>query len=62
MEPTIKYHYRGPIERGNGKPRYDWKDGWSEGEDGHVLYPWMTRRECQRDAKARGCKAVFVRD
>ena len=57
---TITYHYRGLIERG---PRYDWREGYSAvGENGGVLYPWSTKRECQREAKKQGKKAVFVRE
>ena len=62
MNPVITYHYRGMIERGNGKPGYTWYEGYSAiGENGGVLYPWMTYRECQRDAKAQGARAVFFR-
>lgn len=54
---TITYTYRGQIERGAD---YHWCDGYSETTaEGHVLYPWMTRQECQRDAKAQGAKAQF---
>ncbi len=54
----IKYAYRGGIERGAD---YHWVDGYSEtSPSGHVFYPWMTRRECQQDAKAKGGKAFFV--
>lgn len=30
--------------------------------DGGVLYPWMTRRECQHDAKAIGKRAAVFAD
>lgn len=54
------YEYRGQIERGTGKPGYKWVNGYSQvSPDGGVLYPLMTRRECQQDAKARGRKAEF---
>lgn len=57
----IVYEYRGGIERGNGKPGYDWHSGFSPTtKEGHVVYPWLTKRECQRDAKRYGSKAVFV--
>lgn len=60
---TITYHYRGMIERGNGKPGYTWHEGWSENsESGHPLYGWMTKRECQKEARDQGAKAVFVRN
>lgn len=56
---TIVYHYRGGIERGTGTS-YEWRNGYSENnEDGSVTYPWMTVRECQADARARGAKASF---
>ncbi len=58
---TITYTYRGEVERGNGKPGYDWHAGYSETTpEGHALAPWMTYRECLADAKARGCKAVCI--
>lgn len=58
---VIYYYYRGPIERGTGKG-YDWRDGYSENsEDGNPLYGWMTKHECQDDARKRGCRALFVR-
>lgn len=59
-KPEIQYHYRGIDERRLGK-RCRWVETYSEqGEHGPV-YPWMTRRECQADAKRRGARAVFVR-
>jgi hypothetical protein len=58
-KPAIRYHYRGLIERGRN---YDWKEGYSEGEGQTITYPWMTRRECQSDARKRGARAVFVRE
>lgn len=55
--PEIIYHYRGQIERGAD---YHWADGYSRNSvEGGVLYPWMTKRECQTDAKELGGKAVF---
>ena len=60
-QETITYHYRGHIERGNGRS-YAWRDGYSEaGEGGGVMYPWSTKSECQQEAKAKGCRAKFVR-
>jgi len=54
---NITYTYRGSVERGRD---YRWQDGYSEtSADGGVLYPWMTRRECQQDAKSKGGKALF---
>jgi hypothetical protein len=56
-DKLITYTYRGQIERG---PDYHWIDGYSEtAEDEGVLYPWMTRRECQQDARAKGAVAQF---
>jgi hypothetical protein len=55
----VIYSYRGRVERGIGG-RYVWRKGYSATtQDGGVLYPWMTKRECQRQAKAEGHKAVF---
>lgn len=61
MKPVITYHYRGQIERGNGKPGYTCYEGYSETIDNGISYPWMTYRECQRDAKAQGATARFAR-
>lgn len=56
---TITYYYRGLIERG---PNYTWREGYSaQSETGGILYPWMTKRECQHDARVKGAKAIFVR-
>lgn len=58
-EETITYYYRGQIERGTG---YEWRDGYSANSaDGNPLYPWMTQRECQTDARLQGKRAVFQR-
>jgi len=57
-KPEIKYYYRGMTE----SLRYNWIEGYSEGENDIVSYPWMGKRQCQADAKARGCKAVFIRE
>jgi hypothetical protein len=57
---TVTYFYRGKVERGNGKPGYDWHNGYSEtAADGSVTYPWLTRRECIADAQSQGAKAQF---
>lgn len=59
----IEYIYRGKVERWSPSKRsYVWHNGYSQnGESGGVLYPWMTVRECQADAKAQGGRATFVR-
>ena len=65
--PVATYVFRGSVERvrsrGQGRVgTYVWHDGYSEdAPGGGVSYPWMTKRECQRDARERGCRAVFVR-
>jgi hypothetical protein len=51
---TITFVRVGSVERG---PKYEWRDGYSENGN---TYPWLTMREAQADAKARGCKATFV--
>lgn len=57
---TITYIYRGGMEVGTGEPGYRWTDGYSPNSaEGHMTAPWMTKRECQADAKAKGAKAVF---
>jgi len=56
---TITYFYRGGVERGTGNG-YEWRNGYSETVEGSILYPWMTRRECQEDARRRGAKAEFA--
>lgn len=61
MKPIIRYHYRGRVERLTqlGR-RCRWVEAYSEqGEHGPV-YPWMSRRECQADAKRRGARAAFT--
>jgi len=59
-KPTITYYYRGLIERGSD---YHWTKGYSANSDDNLpLYPWETFRECQRDAKLKGARAVFVED
>lgn len=56
---TITYIYRGGVERGTGSG-YVWHDGYSpNSDDGHMTAPWMTKRECQSDAKQRGAIAIF---
>lgn len=58
---TITYIYRGQVERGDGKPGYDWHAAYSEtSPEGQVLYPWMTHAECLADAKSRHARAVFT--
>ena len=59
MSKKIVYHYRGQIER-HRRGHFWWARGYSEELDGGVGYPWMTRQECLRDAKARGATATFV--
>ncbi len=59
---VFEYHYRGRIERPDGRGSYRWVEGWSEnGETGGVLYPWMTRAEARQEAKRSGGRAVFRR-
>jgi hypothetical protein len=56
----IVYWFRGQIEKGSNYKCYKWADGYSaKSENGMVLYPWMTKKECRQDAKEQGCKAVF---
>jgi hypothetical protein len=56
---AIVYTYRGGIERGVGR-RY--VDGYSPTTtEGHIIYPWMTKAECRKDAKLLGFRALFVR-
>jgi len=58
-QKTITYVYQGLVERGSD---YHLVEGYAEiTPEGHVLYPWGTYRECQRDARERGAKAVFIR-
>lgn len=63
MSETITYYHRGHIEvpaPRNGKPGYRWAEGYSaNSETGGEMQPWMTRRECQREAKEQGKRAVF---
>lgn len=58
---TIVYEYRGGVERVSGNT-YQWFDGYSErNKDGAITYPWMTARECQKDARNRGAVAKMER-
>lgn len=59
-KPRIVYTYRGTIERGAGKGRYRVVRGYSETTaSGSVLYPWLTKAECRKDAASRGAIATF---
>lgn len=61
-KPEMTFYYRGHIEQGTGRPGYAWRDGYSRNSaDGRPLYPWSTYRECQREAAAAGCRAIFIR-
>lgn len=63
MKPEMKFYYRGLIERFSMRTRGYWIEGYSaNSKDGLPLYPWMGKRDCQKEAKAKGCRAVFVRD
>ena len=61
------YRYNGMIERGAGR-RYRWHEGFQLAVDEYGIvepdhrttYPWMTRKECKEEAKAKGCVAEFV--
>ena len=53
----ITYVYRQRIERGDR-----WQDGFSRDKDGFPVYPLMTRRECQADAKRQGAVAQFFEE
>lgn len=56
--PIRYYYFRGLIECGK---HFNWTNGYSaDSENGNVLYPWMTKRQCQREAKSLGLKAVFI--
>ena len=63
MTQYITYVYRGQVERAStshGKPSYAWHDGYSQDSaEGFVTYPWMTRRECQADARSHCAVAQF---
>ena len=55
------YHYRGMIERLYTRG-CAWLEGYSQGTQSEVYYPWMPRRHCKTEAKRDGYKAVFYRD
>jgi len=60
QQKRIEYTYRGRIEVGTGEPGYKFRNGFSRtSEDGGILYPWMTYRDCQREARSLGGVAVF---
>lgn len=55
---TITYKRRGWIERG---AKYTWVEGYSaDSAEGNPLYPWMTKKECRKDASSQGAFAVFT--
>lgn len=62
---TITYYLRGSIERSSrakrdGRVDYIWKDGYSPNTtEGHIIYPWVTKREAQIQEKAQGRKVLF---
>ena len=60
MKNNITYYYRGQIERRYSSGRCKWINGYSEQGVHGALYPWLGLRECQTQAKLKGCKAVFV--
>lgn len=58
MGKTIIYIYRGLIEHGRR-----WVEGYSETtQSGTVIYPWLSKSACRKEARAKGAKAVFVRE
>jgi len=52
----ITYHRMGPLERFNTKRGW-WIEGYSRNG---TEQPYMGKRECQREAKREGCKALFI--
>lgn len=61
MKPMKEIFYieRGLVERAR-RGSYYWTVGYSEtSKNGKILYPWMNKRECQADARSRGCVARF---
>ena len=64
--PERIYWFRGAIERittrceyGRRRVRTHWLTAYSAGTEELDQQPWMGKRECQKEAKAAGCKAVF---
>ena len=61
---VLVFVLRGMIEVGcprRGKPFYRWAEGYSEKAEGAVIFPWMTYRQCQSQARVQGCVAKFER-
>lgn len=59
----VKYHYRGRVERPNKKMGFVWHDGYSENsEEGLPCYPWRTKEEVRKEARAANHVAVFVKE
>ena len=56
--PIILYTYRGYVERGKRLRRT--RSYSATTAEGRVLYPWITRRECQDQARSWGGIARFV--
>jgi len=61
LGPTkITYYLRGTVERCVGPRRgFVHLPGYSTQGPTGARYPWMTRAECIRDAKAQGATARF---
>ncbi len=58
---VVIYKYRGLIEKITSTGRVSWIEGYSaDGENGAALYPWMGKRDCQKEAKQQRKKALFV--
>lgn len=59
MERII-FKYRGLIES-PCKGGYKWKNGYSpDGVNGGIVYPWQGKKECFKQAKIEGKKAIFI--
>lgn len=57
MPRTLWHYFRaGNVERG---ARYTLREGFARVTATGVEYPWLTRREAQREAKEAGARAVF---
>lgn len=56
MNVIHTYFRAGSVERGKN---YAWRDGYSRVTPTGILYPWVTKREAQAEAKRAGARAEF---
>lgn len=56
MKQTEHYFRAGHVERG---ARYARRNGYARVTVGGIIYPWLTKREAQAEARKHGARAAF---